>query len=119
MFCGAFFYGITAVKSATMSRYRRASVAGATYFFTVLTYRRQPILCDEGENVRVRRPFLIDAWVLLPDHLHCVWILPQGDTDFSTRWMMIKRAVSYFCHDAYYRDDWMNPSKRKHRESTI
>jgi putative transposase len=33
--------------------------------------------------------------------------------------MMIKRAVSYFCHDTYHRDDWMNPSKRKHRESTI
>jgi putative transposase len=127
MFCSAFLYGITAVKSATMSRCRRASVAGATYFFTVVTYRRQPILCDERirkslrdaiENVRVRRPFMIDAWVLLPDHLHCVWTLPQGDTDFSTRWMMIKRAVSYFCHDAYHRDDWMNPSKRKHNLAT-
>ncbi|MDO9102310.1 MAG: hypothetical protein Q7U50_08655 [Candidatus Nitrotoga sp.] len=48
------------------------------------------------ETVRVARPFVIDAWVLLPDHLHCVWTLPDGDADFSTRWMMIKRASSFF-----------------------
>lgn len=111
-----------------MSRYRRASVAGSTYFFTVVAYRRQPILCDDAirvalrtaiENVRAVRPFSIDAWVLLPDHLHCVWTLPEGDADFSTRWMMIKRDVSLACHDDYHRAEWMTDSKRKHRESTI
>ncbi|MFZ1765447.1 MAG: hypothetical protein WAT68_02115 [Candidatus Nitrotoga sp.] len=64
-----------------MSRYRRATAAGSSYFFTMVTYRRQSILCDEAirnalrasiETVRVTRPFVIDAWVLLPDHLHCV-----------------------------------------------
>nr|WP_315469731.1 transposase [uncultured Undibacterium sp.] len=83
-----------------MSRYRRSLLAGGTYFFTVVTYRRQAILCDEMlrdalrsaiESVRASRPFTIDAWVLLPDHLHCIWTLPKGDADFSTRWMMIKR----------------------------
>ncbi|MDP1636813.1 MAG: hypothetical protein Q8L62_01775 [Candidatus Nitrotoga sp.] len=48
------------------------------------------------ETVRVARPFVIDAWVLLPDHLHCVCTLPDGDADFSTRWMMIKRASERF-----------------------
>jgi len=111
-----------------MSRYRRASVAGSTYFFTVVAYRRQTILCDDMvrtalraaiENVRKARPFEIDAWVLLPDHLHCIWTLPEGDADFSTRWMMIKRAVSLACRDDYHRVDWMSASKHKHRESTI
>src|SRR5687768_6568958 len=86
-----------------MSRYRRFNTANSSYFFTVVTYRRRPILCDQPirnalrkaiAKVRATRPFVIDAWVLLPDHLHCIWTLPEGDADFSTRWMMIKRAVS-------------------------
>lgn len=73
-----------------MSRYRRTHIAGAAYFFTVVTYRRQAILCDPDvqttlrnaiETVRKKRPFTIDAWVLLPDHLHCIWTLPVGDAD--------------------------------------
>jgi putative transposase len=97
-----------------MSRYRRASVSGSTYFFTVVAYRRQAILCDDKvraalrgaiEDARRTRPFEIDAWVLLPDHLHCIWTLPEGDADFSMRWMMIKRAVSVACRDDYHRAD--------------
>jgi REP element-mobilizing transposase RayT len=55
----------------------------------------------------------------LPDHLHCVWTLPDGDADFSNRWMKIKRAVSLACREEFYRDDWMTASKSRHRESTI
>lgn len=111
-----------------MSRYRRATTAGSSYFFTVVSYQRQPILCDDSirdalrnaiEAVRASRPFTIEAWVLLPDHLHCIWTLPDGDADFSTRWMKIKRAVSAACGDEYRRDDLMSASKLKHRESTI
>jgi putative transposase len=111
-----------------MSRYRRATATGSSYFFTVVAYRRQPILCDEAvrdalrtaiEKVRVTRPFTIDAWVLLPDHLHCVWTLPDGDADFSTRWKIIKKDVSLACREDYRRADWMSASKLKHRESTI
>jgi len=61
----------------------------------------------------------VDAWVLLPDHLHCVRTLPDGDAGFSTRWMIIKRAVSLACREDYRRADWMNASKLKHREPTI
>ncbi|WP_343221768.1 MULTISPECIES: transposase [unclassified Methylomonas] len=68
-----------------MSRYRSPQNPGATYFFTVVAYRRQAILCDEPVRealrkaisiTRAKRPFTIDAWVLLPDHLHCIWTLP-------------------------------------------
>ena len=40
--------------------------------------------------VRSRRPFDVDAMVVLPDHLHCIWSLPEGDADFATRWRLIK-----------------------------
>lgn len=111
-----------------MSRYRRATVPGATYFFTLVTYRRRPILCDALvrsalrnaiQTTRARYPFTIDAWVLLPDHFHCLWTLPVGDADFALRWNRIKRAVSLACAADYHRADWMTTSKTKHRESTI
>jgi putative transposase len=47
-------------------------------------------LRDAVQTVRRARPFFIDAWVVLPDHLHCLWTLPPGDDDFSTRWRVIK-----------------------------
>lgn len=111
-----------------MSRYRRASQPGATYFFTLVTHQRQTILCDEPVRnalrnaihyVREKRPFQIDAWVLLPDHLHCIWTLPEGDADFSMRWMMIKREVSIACRDVYRQEELINASKQKHRESSL
>lgn len=77
-----------------MSRYRPARTPGATYFFTVNSYRRQRLLTD-GEllyalreamrRVRAEHPFRIDAMVVLPDHLHAVWTLPPGDADYSIR----------------------------------
>ena len=111
-----------------MSRYRRAITAGGTFFFTVVAYRRQPILCDEAIrtalreavlSVRRSKPFAIDAWVLLPDHLHCVWTLPADDDDFSGRWSLIKSAVSRVVGAQYRRAEWRNASKLKHREATI
>ena len=86
-----------------MSQYRRMKSQGGTYFFTVATHRRLPMLT--GENVRqalregilrARQtlPFSIEAWVLLPDHLHTIWTLPAGDANFSARWAIIKRHVS-------------------------
>jgi putative transposase len=79
-----------------MSNYRRALVPGGCFFFTVnLLERRQTLLVDQiaDEAVATTRqghPFFIDAFVVLPDHLYTVWTLPQGDSDFSTRWRMIK-----------------------------
>jgi putative transposase len=81
-----------------MPDYRRVWVPGGTYFFTVnLLERRLDTLVRHidalREAVRVtrrQRPFHIDAWVVLPDHLHCVWTLPPGDDYFSNRWKAIK-----------------------------
>ena len=81
-----------------MPDYRRCRVPGGTYFFTVnLLERRLDTLVRHidalREAVRVtrrERPFHIDAWVVLPEHLHCVWTLPAGDDDYSNRWKAIK-----------------------------
>jgi putative transposase len=86
-----------------MPNYRRAWTSGGCFFFTVVTYRRRADLCDGAirhalrdaiRRVRESRPFRIEAWVLLPDHLHCVWTLPEGDADFSIRWRLIKTLVT-------------------------
>jgi REP element-mobilizing transposase RayT len=83
-----------------MSQYRRADAPGATYFFTVVTYDRKPwfnneknvaILREGFRDIMVKRPFIMEAVVVLPDHLHCLWRLPQGDNDFSGRWREIKK----------------------------
>ncbi|MBD3619551.1 MAG: transposase [Chromatiales bacterium] len=85
-----------------MPNYRR-SYAGTVWFFTVVTHRRYPLFLDPVARVclrtavgecRGRFPFQIDAWVLLPDHLHAVWTLPETDTDYSRRWSVIKRRFS-------------------------
>jgi putative transposase len=111
-----------------MSNYRRAYCPGATYFFTVVTYRRQPIFHDEMARqllrdailkTRQNYPFTIDAWVLLPDHLHCIWTLPEHDHDFSIRWNLIKSTFSKSAKPNYHNPQWMNSSKQKHRETTI
>lgn len=77
----------------------RAFVPGGTFFFTVVTYGRQPLfknadsrsaLREALARVSERRPFTLECMVLLPDHLHCIWSLPSGDADFSTRWRKTK-----------------------------
>ena len=111
-----------------MSNYRRAQMPGGSYFFTVVTYRRQRLLAhpesrrilrEAIRRVRQRLPFTIDAWVLLPEHIHCIWTLPLGDADFSTRWGLIKAGFSKEARELFRRESWMNASKAKHRESTV
>src|SRR5262245_46991258 len=84
-------------------RYRRVNAAGATFFFTLVTERRRPLFREPGsvelfleavEKVRSRHPFDVDAYVVLPDHLHALWTLPEGDANFSTRWRLIKEAFT-------------------------
>ena len=87
-------------------QYRRAFIPGASYFFTVVTEQRHPILAsaeavavlrDAFRTVRKARPFELDAIVILPDHLHCIWTLPPNDADFSTRWRLIKTRFTKQC----------------------
>ena len=82
-----------------MSNYRRVKIEGAWYFFTVVTYKRRcfltddtarPILKDSLHRIQKDRPFEISAFCLLPDHLQCIWKLPNDDVDYSIRWGLVK-----------------------------
>lgn len=81
-----------------MSRYRRSN-EGRTFFFTVVTRERRRILCTDLARIAMRNairetrrsmPFEIVAFVILPDHLHAIWELPERDLDYSSRWRSIK-----------------------------
>ena len=78
-----------------MPNYRRAHVPGGTFFITVVPHRRRPLfkermnrslLGDAFRECQRDWPFEINAIVLLPDHLHTIWTLPSGDTNYSGRW---------------------------------
>jgi putative transposase len=85
-----------------MPDYRRNRVPGGTYFFTValldrradLLVRHVDVLREVVRRVKLDLPFHIDAWVVLPEHMHCVWTLPPGDVNFSGRWWAIKMRFS-------------------------
>jgi putative transposase len=85
-----------------MPEYRRNRVPGGTFFFTLnlldrrsdLLVARVDVLREAVRRTRLRSPFHIDAWVVLPDHLHCLWTLPPGDADFPGRWRAIKIAFA-------------------------
>jgi len=84
-------------------KYRRSKVTGASYFFTLVTHGRHPILSSaeavalfESSVSRIKstHPFDVDAFVILPDHIHTVWTLPDGDANFPMRWRLIKEAFT-------------------------
>jgi putative transposase len=85
-----------------MPRYRRNYVNGGCCFFTVnLQDRESDLLCRRVNELRLavrrvkdKKPFTIDAWVVLPNHMHCVWSLPDGDSDYAGRWRGIKTSFS-------------------------
>jgi putative transposase len=85
-----------------MTNYRRNFVPGGNFFFTVnLADRRSRLLIEHIEPLRAafryarqRHPFAIEAIVILPDHLHTIWTLLEGDADFALRWRLIKSAFS-------------------------
>ena len=86
-----------------MATFRRALAPGASYFFTVVTHRRLPLLVMPEvraalkaalQEVKQLQPFEQDALVLLPDHLHAIWTLPPEDCDYARRWARIKLLTS-------------------------
>ena len=112
---------------ATMPRHRRLHT-GNTWFFTLVSFRRNPVLCLPPirsalrraiVDVRGTRPFDIDAWVLMPDHLHCIWTLPDGDADHAARWSMIRRAVSRVALVSTVSTGTRNPSRIEHRDASV
>ena len=89
-------------QTTHMPEYRRNRVPGGTYFFTVNLFQRDShLLVDNIDNlresirtVRNKKPFHIDGWVVLPDHMHCIWTLPDSDADYPSRWKAIKTAFA-------------------------
>jgi putative transposase len=86
-----------------MRNYIRARIGGGSYFFTLVAAARHggPALTDRVpalraafRHVRQAHPFTVDAIVVLPDHLHCVWSLPPHDADYPMRWRLIKSCFS-------------------------
>jgi len=107
-----------------MTEYRRAHGPGASWFFTVNLAQRKGngLLVDRIDllraafvAVRIRHPFRMDAVAILPDHLHCIMTLPEGDTDFSTRWNLIKGNFSR----AIETGERISPSRTKRGERGI
>ena len=107
-----------------MTAYRRCRVPGGTFFFTLTTRDRRPLL-GSPENVqhlrealhRVRRdrPFNMNAMVVLPDHIHALWTLPAGDSDYSTRWQLVKYRFSLVVSS----DLSVSASLRRRREKGV
>ncbi|WP_435946499.1 REP-associated tyrosine transposase [Dryocola sp. BD586] len=91
-----------------MPNYRRSYVPGGTWFFTVNLFHRHSDLLTRHlaelrqaiQKVKLRSPFRINAWVVLPDHMHCIWTLPAGDSDYSARWREIKKSFTKSLHYA-------------------
>ena len=107
-----------------MTAYRRARISGATWFFTVNLAERKNnrLLVDNIDGLRnvmrkvtAEHPFDIDAIVILPDHIHCIWTLPEGDADYSTRWALIKAGFSRGIGSG----EWRSESRRKRDERGI
>jgi putative transposase len=119
-----------------MSNYHRSYAHGGCYFFTLVTWHRYPYFADEPninhlraafKHVKQQHPFHIEAIVVLPDHLHTIWRLPEDSTNYSLRWRLIKHHVAtkietrrnhrqekrvwqrrYWEHTIRYRQDWQN-----------
>jgi len=111
-----------------MPNYRRNYVAGGTYFITQVTYQRVSWLCsDVGRRalreaivkVREKYPFSIDAFVLLPDHFHCILTLPTEDENFSVRLKLIKTYVTKHYGVALGIDQEISVSRKKRGESNL
>ena len=89
-------------QGLAMSNYIRPRRPGASVFLTIALAQRGTrglvehveVLRAAVRKTRTERPFAIDAWVVLPDHMHCVWTLPPGDHDYSTRVQAIKAQFS-------------------------
>jgi len=111
-----------------MPEYRRAFLPGGTFFFTAVTDRRRPIFADAlaidllrqaMAHVQSRHPFVIDAAVVLPDHVHCIWSLPDGDADFSTRWRLVKARFTQLYLRSGGRQGLRSPSRAEKGERGV
>lgn len=111
-----------------MSNFKRYESPGSTWFFTVVTYQRRNFLCDDRVRLELREavrkvqakyPFRVEAWVLLPDHFHCIWALPDQDSNFQLRIRLLKSYLTRSCSNFLHVDSLSTVSRRKRKESTV
>ncbi len=111
-----------------MSNYVRVKLPGGCYFFTLVTFNRHKFLTSEPARLILRRvwkdvqrkhPFNVGAICLLPDHLRCIWSLPEGDDDYPKRWRLIKGKFSRRYLMAGGIAGERNQSRRKKREAAV
>ena len=111
-----------------MPDYRRAIIPGGTFFFTVVTAARRRVFAEEVarqtlklaiDDVRSMLPFDAVAGVVLPDHLHCIWTLPEGDHDFSERWRRIKARFTRRYLRQRGIETAVSASRREHAERGV
>lgn len=101
---------------------------GTTYFFTVVTHERKPVLttpigrqCLQSAILEVQQklPFRMLAVVLLPDHIHTIWQLPHGDVDYSQRWRLIKTRFTRMWLSQHGIEGEISPSRSRKRERGV
>jgi putative transposase len=111
-----------------MPSYLRSILPGGTFFFTVVTFNRQPILTSPQARailhaawatIQSRYPFIIEAICLLPEHLHCIWTLPEGDANYSLRWSEIKKFFSHQYRKQILVSESPTTSRNKRGEATL
>ena len=111
-----------------MPQYRRAELAGGTFFFTIVTFKRKSILTGDIArkilhsawiDTQRRFPFTTEAVCLLPDHIHCIWRLPDEDTNYSIRWKEIKRLFTKGFLEHLGPGEIRNESRIKRHEAAI
>ena len=111
-----------------MSKYLRAKTPGGLYFFTLITFDRgkfltsnlaRRILREVWKDVQNKHPFTVEAVCLLPEHLHCIWRLPEGDSDYPQRWRLIKGMFSRRYLKAGGKEGARNQSHLRKREAAI
>ncbi|MGB3695536.1 MAG: transposase [Spirulinaceae cyanobacterium] len=120
--------GVVHQFSKLMPNYRRLKTPGRTYFITQVTHQRNPWLCkDVGRKalregilqVKAKHPFSLDAFILLPDHFHCLLTLPPHDHDFFGRLRLIKTYVTKHYKEAITVEGSISLSRRKRQESNL
>ena len=111
-----------------MPKYRRLYVPGGAVFLTVVTHERRPLFKDPRNIERLRQaattvmaemPFAFEAAVVLHDHFHVLWTMPEGDTNYSKRMGRLKVEFTQSLQGRNALPVDVSASRRKHRESDV
>jgi len=111
-----------------MSDYRRSHLPGGTFFFTVITYNRVPLFANQcarttlhnaWQMVQKKYPFTVDALCLLPNHIHCIWTLPEYEKNYPKRWKAIKAHFTRLYKQNHPKQAEPNLSRQRKGEAAI